>query len=52
MNTPQNNKKIEEFSDEMGNTFKKTSNITNFINLINMTQNNILLNESTPTHEQ
>ncbi len=33
MNTPQNNKKIEEFSDEMGNTFIPISNITNFIKM-------------------
>ncbi len=49
MNTPQNNKKIEEFSDEIGNTFKKTSNITDFIN---MKQNNILLKARTLTPEQ
>ncbi len=49
MNTPQNNKKIEEFSDEIGNTFTQTSNIIDFIN---MQQNNILLNKSTPTPKQ
>ena len=52
MNTPQNTTNIKEFSDEMGNTFKKTSNITNFINLINMKQNNILLKARTLTPEQ
>ena len=49
MNTPQNNENIKTFSDEMGNTFKKISNLTD---LINMTQNNILLNTNTPTPEQ
>lgn len=49
MNTPQNNEKSGIFSDEMGNTFKKTSNLTD---LITMTQNNILLNTNTPTPEQ
>ena len=49
MNTPQNNKKIEEFSDEMGNTFIPISNITNFIK---MQKNNILLNKNTPTPKQ
>ena len=44
MNTLQNTKNIEKFSDEMGNTFTQTSNITDFIN---MQKNNILL-----THEQ
>lgn len=47
MNTPQ-----DTISDEMGNTFRQTSNITDFINLINMTQNNILLHENTPTPKQ
>ncbi len=49
MNTPQNNEKNKIFSDEMGNTFKKISNLTD---LITMTQNNILLNTNTPTPEQ
>lgn len=49
MNTPQNNENIKTFSDEMGNTFKKISNLTD---LINMTQNNILLNTNTPTSKQ
>lgn len=49
MNTPQNTENIKEFSDEMGNTFKKTSNITNFIK---MQKNNILLNKITPTPKQ
>lgn len=44
MNTPQ-----DTISDEMGNTFTKISKITDFIN---MTRNNILLNESTPTPKQ
>ena len=49
MNTPQNTTNIKEFSDEIGNTFTQTSNITDFIN---MQQNNILLNKSTPTPKQ
>ena len=58
MNTPQNTKNITEFSDEMGNTFKKTSNIIDFINmqknniLLKKKQNNILLNKNTPTSKQ
>lgn len=58
MNTPQNTKNITEFSDEMGNTFKKTSNIIDFINmqknniLLKKKQNDILLKERTPTPEQ
>ncbi len=49
MNTPQNNKKIEEFSDEMGNTFTQTSNIIDFIN---MQTNDILLKARALTPEQ
>lgn len=44
MNTPQ-----DTISDEMGNTFTKTSNITDFIN---MQKNNILLKERTLTPEE
>lgn len=33
MNTPKNTKNIEEFSDEMGNTFIPISNIIDFINM-------------------
>lgn len=49
MNTPQNNENIKTFSDEMGNIFKKISNLTD---LINMTQNNILLNQTMKTPEE
>ena len=42
-------KNLETFSDEMGNTFKKISNITDFIN---MNQNNILLKRTMKTPEE
>lgn len=48
MNTPQNN---ETFSDEMGNIFKKTSNLTNLITMI-QEQNNILLDQTIETPEE
>mgnify|MGYP003562831056 CR=1 FL=1 len=48
MNTPQNN---ETFSDEMGNIFKKTSNLTNLITMI-QEKNNILLDQTMETPEE
>jgi hypothetical protein len=48
MNTPQNN---ETFSDEMGNIFKKTSNLTKLITMTQK-QNNILLDQTIETPEE